>query len=735
LILIINDRKFFSLHFRWPKGKIRKKFSKNSSVKPRSGNFNLILVLAGIAAGAFLIYSNIFDNSTHFDDAFIFDNPLFHDLANIGEIASINIFRFFSFMSFALNYSYSGAELGSYFVVNVIIHALNSFLVFLLAGIIFRTPAIREMEIAKHSKWIALGAALIFLAHPLQTQAVTYIYQRLASLVSLFYLSTVFFFIKGRLSGAKNTRTAYFIATGLSFVIALFTKENSFTLPFALIVTEIMLFNKELKIKTKYFVFAGLALVMGFALFFAFLDPAKVFGVLENYNDERITSFNYLLTQFKVIPRYFFLMLFPVNQNFDHHIPAANSFADIEVIGGFIVTAGVLIFGLLFAKRNRLVSFGIIWIYITLAIESSIIPIMDVMFEHRLYLPMFGFAFILPVLAYKIAGAKNLKKAAYAIGAIAVIFAFAAHLRNNTWQNEMTLWNDVIDKSPEKARGWFKRGQTFMNEGNEEKALEDFEKAIEIEPDFRSAYTYKGLIHFENGDFNKAINEYSRYINRQPDRPLGYLNRAQIYIKTGNPERALSDYNTYLMRMPQDSVVIKERAEFLMKLGRPEEAEKDLLKLTEPGEADFEIWKKLSQAYFKNENSRKAIDAAQMALQFGASGTEKSDLNNTVGNIFYSEGKKDSALKYFQAAAGLSTNNLTALRNMTLLQKELGRYNEAIASIDRIIKMNPRDPQAYVEKAKIYLEMGEKEKALTHLRRALELNPEHAEAKRLAAGI
>jgi len=354
----------------------------------------VLLLLSLLAA---LIYSNTFSIPFHFDDADnIVQNPQIKDLTNFFDLSGS---RYVGFLSFALNYSVGGLQVFEYHLVNLIIHIANGFLVYSLVLLLFKAES-QHSSLTTHDSplttvpWIALGAAMLFVAHPIQTQAVTYIVQRFASLVTLFYLLTVFCYLKWRLASSE-TRSRYLWYGGalLSTVLAMKTKENSFTLPFMILSVEAIFFRSSTRKR-------WLAL-LPFLLTLPIIPLSHPGAMGEGeagfaQGTAEISRSDYLFTQFRVIVTYLRLLFLPIGQNLDYDYPIYHSILEPAVLFSFlflllifVVSLFVIFYSRLTTQDSqlRLMGFGMVWFFLTLSIESSIIPIKDVIFEHRLYLP------------------------------------------------------------------------------------------------------------------------------------------------------------------------------------------------------------------------------------------------------------------------------------------------------------------------------------------------------------
>jgi len=504
-----------------------------------------IVILLGI-----IIYSNSFNCSFHLDDEdSIIDNLLIRNLSGIKALWDYNHFRVIPYFSFALNYHFGQFNVFGYHLVNLLIHLINSCLVYWLTLLIFSSPTLKGSLIIKDKNVIALLMALLFVSHPLATQSVTYIVQRFSSMAAMFYLLSLALYLKGRLSGGRDfNRNLLFAGSFMTAIMALLSKENAFTLPFAIVLVELFFlrtdkFSINLKNYRVLLLLAGLVgfvlLLLGYFSFSIFkpmtVDPEEVYRT--------ITSKNYFLTQFSAILKYIQLLILPVNQNLDHDFPFSNSFFNPRTLISFLFLLLLIILAVFLFKKNRIISFGIFWYFLTLSIESSFIPLQDLMVEHRTYLPSFGFFLILSTGIYMLLWKKNKNIALAVFGMIILVNSFLTHERNKVWKDELTLWNDVVSKSPNKSRPYNNRGKKLMDDHKPKEAFRDFDKAIQLNPEYGLAYYNRGNIYEKEKKYEQALNDYNKSVEFSPKYASTYNNRGNIYKYQNKLEDALKDYN------------------------------------------------------------------------------------------------------------------------------------------------------------------------------------------------
>lgn len=394
------------------------------SSKPPSdkqiGPKHIIFSLLSIIILGTIIYSNTFDASWHFDDhSAIVENYGIRDLK--GTVQSGGS-RWVGFITFALNYHFGKLDVFGYHLVNIGIHLISAILVYFLVFLTLKTPCLKDTKISRYTVFLSLASGLIFVAHPIQTQAVTYIVQRFTSLATLFYLLSLVFFIKARLYhlvGKKFyslSHLGYYVGSLVAAFLAMKTKEITITLPAIILLYEFCFFSPSLKALIKKIVYLIPFLLAFFIIPLSsygirllgisggtFIGIAEVGDVIGDATQETtaISRTDYLLTQFNVIVTYIRLLFFPVNQNLDYDYPISHTLFEFPTFLSFLFLASIVIFGVWMFRKSRLISFGIFWFFITLSVESSIIPIRDVIFEHRVYLPSVGFVISLTVAVYQ----------------------------------------------------------------------------------------------------------------------------------------------------------------------------------------------------------------------------------------------------------------------------------------------------------------------------------------------
>jgi hypothetical protein len=288
-----------------------------------------LIILLGV-----LVYSNTFTVPFQWDEnVFLRDNPIVKDLNYFlepSEAEGFNYYdelrtRYVGYLTFALNYSLKRFEVVGYHMFNNLIHILNALLVYWLVVLIFKAPVFENSSLRIHSGAAALFTALLFVSHPVQTEAVTYIYQRFASLVAFFYLLSLASYVRSRFSQGGREKVLFYALSLASAVLAMKTKENAFTLPLVIVLFEFLFLEGSAKKRARYLLPVIVTLLI---IPLSVIDFEKPFGEAldeATKTQDKITRYEYFVTQPRVIVTYLRLLVFPFNQNLDYDYPVYNS--------------------------------------------------------------------------------------------------------------------------------------------------------------------------------------------------------------------------------------------------------------------------------------------------------------------------------------------------------------------------------------------------------------------------
>jgi Tfp pilus assembly protein PilF len=699
-------------------------------IKSLKGSVALHLIL--IAVVGLLAYSNTFNVPFQWDDKLsIVENAAIRDLSHFIEplkasesqdatgylgVHTMLKKRLIGFLTFALNYKAHGLNVRGYHIVNLIVHIINSFLVYWLAVLTLRTPYMKGSLLKNNAGYIALFASLLFVSHPVQTQAVTYIVQRFASLMTMFYLFSLVLYVRWRLGTGRNSafvvhrKHLIYILSIISAVLAMKTKETAFTLPLAVVTYEFIFFKDSTMKRLSYLLPLFLTMSIIPLTYISLTDIDRPLEELtlsagESVRAQDISRLDYLLTEFRVIVTYLRLLVLPVNQNLDYDYPVFRSFFEPQVFLSFLFLLGIFGFGVYLIKHSRtceatsrLLAFGIFWFFLTLSVESSIIPL-HVIFEHRIYLPSAGVFVAMAACVFYIA--ERLKNRQPIIGKAVmtffaltiIILACATYARNTVWQSRTSLWKDVVKKSPHKARGHINLGFAYKTESTIDKAMGCWQFALRIKPD-PVTHHYLALAYSSKGLIDNSIEHLQAALILDPYFIDAHRNLGVAYSRKGFIDKALTHYQIAVQLNPND-----EETHYNLGIG-----------------------------YTSKGLIEKAFEHYQTAVRIRP---DYGEAHNNLGMLYKSKGSIGEAIKHYQIALRLKQDNAGIHNNLGNVYDDMGLTDKAIEHYQNALESRPDFAEAHYNLGIAYLKEGHKERARREFQSALNLNPGLQNAQRL----
>ena len=660
--------------------------------------FKLLSVIIIFCLGI-IVYSNSFFCSFHFDDSdYIVRNLFIRNIQNLFHYWVFYPCRFITFLSIAVNYHFNHLNVFGYHLFNLAVHLACAVLVWFLTLLTLSTPVMKGDKISKHADLIAFFAGLVFVSHPIQTEAVTYIWQRTASMAAMFYLASLCFYVKSRLlvSTDGHKVRSYYILSLMMAIMAMFTKENTVTLPLMIVFYEFCFFKvgEDFVFSRMNWLYLSPFLLTIFVIpVTILLTKAQQFQAIQRFVHEPggTSPWHYLLTQFRVIVTYIRLLFLPLNQNLDYDFSIAKSIFAWPVLMSFLFLAGILYWAKQLFLKYRLVSFSIFWFFLTLSLESSVFPLKNVIFEHRLYLPLIGYSMFLVSGVYYLFPKNTIKTMVIILTIIITLNSILTYQRNKVWRDEITLWSDVVDKSPHKARPINNRGLAYSNQGNFTQAMFDYNKAIEIDPQFTEAYINRGNIYFQAGKFDLAFSEYNKVIEVDPNNPDAYYNRGNIYYQQGNSAKAIYNYNKAIGININYAQAYNNRGNLYAQEGKFTDALSDYIRA-------IEIVPSYAEAYTNR------------------------------GTLYSQQGKFIEALSDYNKAIEINPNFAEAYYRRGNVDKEQNNFTQALFDYTRAIEAKPNYADAYYNRANTYSQQGDFTQALSDYNKALEIDPNLVEA-------
>ena len=513
---------------------------------------NIWIVLFTLFAVTLLLYFPSFSVPFYLDDyPSIVENTAIHDVTKLGHIWGFYFPRFIGYLSFAANYSWGGESTFGYHLVNVLIHFMAGIGVFFLTRTLMQA-ANRDPQADSNTLFfytIPLLAALIFLVSPQQTQSVTYIVQRLSSMAAMFYIFALLSYSYARL----NQQSLLLLLTALFAGLAFFTKQNTATLPAALLLIEVIFFQKLNKAQWQKLLIIAIPALAAFALFtyhFFDLTLAQLDELIRSTETESLTRTQYFATQVTVVWHYIIQFFVPTDLHLDYDYPVAQGLFSLTVLGALIAHIGVLALAFFYRKQQPIIFFAVTFYYLAHMVESSIVPISDLVFEHRTYLPNMGMSILLAMLTQllwqqKLWQQKHLQKILILTVLLFVVWlSWFTFNRNTVWTNPIEFYQNETKFSPNKERVWADLGKYYLKEKQYKEALQSFGTALNLGRDGNTLNalpttflnTYFALLYTNQMD--KALH----FEGLIPVKQLTRHDRAVFYFMKGNRQAKLGQF-------------------------------------------------------------------------------------------------------------------------------------------------------------------------------------------------
>lgn len=498
-------------------------------------------------------------------------------------------FRPVANLTLAVNYHLHGLEVRGYHIVNVLIHLTASLLLF---GIVRRTLVLKKPgeRFAADADWLALGVAVIWMAHPLQTQSVNYIVQRMESLMGMFYLLTLWAFLRARDS---RRPLAFSLLSVTACALGMGTKEVMVTAPLMVLLFDRVFlvdsWSEILQQRKLYYVgLFGSWLVLASVVPWSELGSAMVVedsavesadGETETAPEPRTapTPLEYALTQPGVITHYLRLSFYPAGQCLDPWWPVATTPA--EIIPPAMLIGGLLAVTFWCLYRWPAWGFVGLWFFMILGPTSTIAPLADLAFEHRMYLSLATLSVLFVVGGYDLIRRRGWFPSSVwlygVVPAVALILGGLTFVRNQTYQTPLAMYGDIVQKAPHNPRGLHNYGAALAKNGKYADALEYCETVLRVAPDYHQisdVYLTMGNIYHGLRRHSDARKYYVLSLEATPGNLKAMTNLGISLVAGGQPQEALPLFKETVRAVPTSAEYHTNLGLALRQLGRTEEA-------------------------------------------------------------------------------------------------------------------------------------------------------------------
>lgn len=628
-------------------------------------------------------------------------------------------------LSLALNYAGGGVGVRGYHLFNLAIHALAGLALF---GLLRRTllrvslgngygvPGRPAPLPATAAQPLAFAIALLWLVHPLQTEAVTYVVQRAESMMGLFYLLTLYAFVRAMdAPEARRSRGWWQAASVAACLAGMATKEVMISAPLLVLLYDRTFvagtFAEAWRRRRGYY----LALAATWLLLGALMWGVGNRNATAGFHTA-MSPYVYLLTQCRALAIYGKLSFWPHPLVFDYGTETVQRLGAVWLYGLVIVA---LLAGTVYAiARRSWLGMAGAWFFAILAPSSSFVPIASqTMAEHRMYLPLAAVLTVAAVALYA-----RLGRAAGLVAAGAVVgFVALTIQRNDLYQDDLAMWGDVIVKRPDNYRAYSDYGYCLSVRGRVTEAIPYYEKSLALKPDFPDAHNNLGYSLYMLDRLPEAIAHFQLVLQGLPYDPPANLNLANALVRLGRAQEALPHYRIALLN-DQSAFVHSHYAGALLSLGRAAEAAAEYeaaLRLEPRSAAD---WSGLGYADVLSNRPKDAVTACRRALDLSPN---LADAHNHLGIALAQLGQAPEAIAEFEAALRCQPTFPDAHNNLGNMLLNAGRISEAIAQYESALQENPDYADAENNLGVALTRAGHPEAAAAHFEAAKRLNGQH----------
>ncbi len=619
--------------------------------------FVRLFVLIGILLIAYL---NTLQNTFVYDDVFtITDNYFIRDWKNFFSLFTYDYFqssgevtyRPVVTLSYFIDYSIWHLNPAGFHLTNILLHMMNGVLVYILLSTFGK------------DKTIPFLASILFVLHPILTEAVNGISYREDLLATTFFLGAMLLFMKSKIQNPKSKIAHYLYPLSLfSYLLALCSKEIAITLPLMVFLFDWIFGDRSKKKNNVIRYYSGFIIVSGFYLFLRFVwlhNPAE--KQLQYPDNSFLTN---LLTMPKILCSYIKLLFFPISFNAEYII----SYIKTPVTGAFILSmiflsvTGVIIYR--FYNHSKHLFFFLLWFFITLAPTMNIIPIANIMAERYLYLPSVGFCAILACTVTGIWRYTRVVSITFLILLLIIPYSLFTIARNRIWRDAFTFWSKTVEDSPNSSRAHNNLGMIYHQEGRTDAAIREFQTALAIESDPEYHHNL-GMAYQRKGRREEALQEYYRVLAVNPQSALTHNNMGNIFIDKGNIDEGILRFREAIRLKPNY----------------------------------YDAHYNLGLAYFKKGLLDASIDEFKRAISYEP---DHAEAHCCLGTAYANKGLFDEAIMEIEEALRQKPNYPNACKNLGIIYLNYKKdAQKALYFFHEFLRLDPQNKEVEMVKKMI----------------------------------
>jgi protein O-mannosyl-transferase len=556
-----------------------------------------------LALGAVVVLSIALAYSNSLGGVFVFDdnvrilrNPAVQE-PELGRNQLRGLFLFarpLADLTLRINFQAGGPNPRGFHLFNIAVH--------IFAALVLMGFARRCLHLAGADERQSLAAgfslALLWSLHPLQTQAVTYIFQRAESLAGLFFLLTMYCAGRGLSETGELRKRKWWLAGSVAAcATGHLVKQTLFAAPLAVMVFDYCFIGGKLReiLKRSYLYYICLSLTW---LIGAGLILATKMDDTVGYSIKNVTAPGYLFSQPGVILHYLRLSIWPDALLLNYNWPVAKTaWAILPHLLAILALLASVAYSLTRPERHwRFQGFVGAWFFITLAMSSSFFPIRDLAVEHRMYLALASVAALFLWILWMLLPSARIRHAV--VLAAALVLGVRTYIRNDDYNSQYKIWSGVLKKVPNDPRALNELGNAYRDDARFIEALALYTDAIRFDPENPGPHLNAGLAHLRLDNFQAAERHFSEALRLRPAYPEAHLDLGNALAAQKRWEEALTQYDIAIRQKPDFFEPLAARANTLCLLNRFDEALDSYREAIRRQPGRYEIYSDIGTAYF-----------------------------------------------------------------------------------------------------------------------------------------
>ena len=602
-------------------------------------------------------------------------------------------------LSLAINYALGGYNVWSYHALNLTGHILAGLT---LLGIVRRTllqPPLRE-RFGVAANELALATAVLWTVHPLQTESVTYIIQRAESIMGLFYLLTLYCFIRG----AESVRRGVWYGLSVTAcALGMASKEVMMSAPLMVLLYDRAFLSGSVREawRRRWPLYLGLSatwILLGFLLASGQIPVTSMTA-------QRIGRawWQYLATEPGVILYYLRLSVWPHPLCMDYRWPIARTWMSIlppTVV--VLILLGAVVWTL---RRNSAWGFVGAWFFLILAPSSSFVPLLDPIYEHRMYLSLAAVVSLVVLGLYSLIGRRSL----VVFLVVAIGLGFLTWRRNQNYgsntdsnlgvalqkagrvQEAIVHYEEALRAAPDDATAHYNLGTALEEAGRVPEAIAHWEQAVQIRPDFVEAHDNLGVALVHSGRVPEAIAHYEQALRIKPDFARSHYNLGVALTRLGKATEAIGHFEQALRINPDYAEAHGNLGVALERAGRVPEAivhyERALQIKPDYAEVHYNLGLTLWQA----GEVKAAVEHWEKVVRLAP---DYAEAHNNLGGALLRLGRMTEAIKHFEEALRIAPSMAEAHYNLGIALERVGKLSEAMGHYEQVVRLRPDDAAA-----------------------------------------